>query len=394
MPPGTFTRLIVRLAIWASTVLLPAAAFAQTEAAAPTFETRADYALLMDAETDTILFQKDADKPMPPASMAKLMTVAVIFDALRSGRLHLGDTFMVSENAWRNGGAGSGGSTMFAKVGSTISVEDLIHGIIIQSANDGCITVAEGMAGTEAAFAGMMNAEAQKLDMTGSHFTNATGLPDPNQYVTAEDLAKLAKHLIYDFPEYYGIYSQTDFTWNKIHQHNRNPLLEMNIGADGLKTGYTDASGYGLVGSAMRDGQRLILIINGTKSAKERAEEARKLMDWGFSAFEKVNFFKDGAVLGSASVFNGDQWSVPVVSKGPIDVFLPRGSHDEVKGRIVYKGPIAAPVEQGQEVGTLELSIADQPVREAKVYAANDVGIGSVTQRALAGLHELLLGWW
>jgi serine-type D-Ala-D-Ala carboxypeptidase (penicillin-binding protein 5/6) len=380
-----------RAAVAAAFLLL---AGIQAAAAQALFETRAAHAILVDADTDTILFQKDADKPMPPASMAKLMTMVVVFDALKSGKLHLDDEFLVSENAWRSGGANSGGSTMFAKLGSSIKLEDLIHGIIIQSANDGCIIVAEGMAGTEATFATMMNAEARKLGLTGSHFTNATGLPDPDQFVTAHDLARIAKHIIYDFPEYYAIYSQTEFTWNGIKQHNRNPLLDMNIGADGLKTGFTEESGYGLVGSAVRDGQRLIMVINGTKSEKERGEEARKLMDWGFRAFEKINFFAEGAILGEASVFGGDQSSVGLVSKGLIDVLLPRGSRDQVKGRIVYQGPVAAPVEAGQEIGTLELTVNDQPLRETKVYAATDVGPGDIKARAIGGLKEMLLGWW
>jgi serine-type D-Ala-D-Ala carboxypeptidase (penicillin-binding protein 5/6) len=383
-----------RLPLAATIAVLALLGGIQAVAAQALFETRAAHAILVDADTDTILFQKDADKPMPPASMAKLMTMVVVFDALKSGKLHLDDEFLVSENAWRSGGANSGGSTMFAKLGSSIKLEDLIHGIIIQSANDGCIIVAEGMAGNEATFAEMMNAEGRKLGLTGSRFKNATGLPDPDQYVTAHDLARLAKHIIYDFPEYYPIYSQTEFTWNGIKQHNRNPLLDMKIGADGLKTGFTEESGYGLVGSAVRDGQRLIMVINGTKSEKERAEEARKLMDWGFRAFEKVNFFAEGAIIGEASVFGGDQMSVGLVSKGLIDVLLPRGSRDQVKGRIVYQGPVAAPVEAGQEIGTLELTVNDQPLREAKVYAATDVGPGDIKQRAIGGLKELLLGWW
>ena len=368
--------------------------WAQTQAPPPAFETSAEHAILVDAESDAVLFQKDAEVRMAPASMAKLMTVAVVFDALKSGKLHLTDQFVVSENAWRSGGASSGGSTMFAKFGSSIAIDDLIHGIIIQSANDGCIVMAEGMAGSEAAFADMMNAEAKKLGLSGSHFTNATGLPDPDQYVTAHDLARLAKHLIVDFPEFYPIYSQTEFTWNKIRQYNRNPLLDMNMGADGLKTGFTQESGYGLVASAARNGERLILVINGTKSEKERAGEARKLMDWGFTAFERISFFKSGDVLGEASVFGGDRGSVEVVSKGGIDALLPHGTRDQVKGRIVYQGPVRAPIKSGQEIGTLQLTANDQVVREAKVYAAADVGVGTLRQRALNGLTELMFGWW
>ena len=379
-------RLITMVALLAGCLANPAVA--------QVFETRAEHAILIDVDTDTVLFQREADTRMPPASMAKLMTIAVVFDALKTGKLNLDDEFQVSENAWRTGGASSGGSTMFAKLGSSIKVDDLIHAIIIQSANDGCIVMAEGIAGTETTFAEMMNVEARKLGLTGSHFKNATGLPDPDQYVTARDLARLAEHIVIDFPEYYPIYSQTEFIWNNIRQRNRNPLLEMNIGADGLKTGFTEESGYGLVGSAVRDGQRTILVINGTKSEKERAEEARKLMDWGFRAFERVNFFAEGEVIGEANVFGGDQSGVGLVSKGSIDVLLPRGSRDQIKGRVVYQGPIQAPIEAGREIGKLELTVNDQLLREATVYAANDVGVGTMQQRAVDGLRELLLGWW
>ncbi len=362
-------------------------------AAAQTFETRAQHALLMDAETETVLFQKAADVAMPPASMAKLMTVAVVFDAIKSGKLSLDTEFQVSENAWRNGGANSGGSTMFAKLGSTIKISDLLRGIIVQSANDGCIIVAEGMAGTEKTFASLMNAEARKLGLTDSHFTNATGLPDPDEYVTALDLAKLARHIIYDDPEFYPIFAEKEFTWNKIRQHNRNPLLGMNIGADGLKTGYTEDSGYGLVASAVRDGQRLIMVINGTKTEKERAEEARKLMDWGLRGFEKVELFRKGEEIARASVFGGDEGSVGLIGKGGIAAFLPRGSRDLIRGRIVYQGPVPAPIEAGQEIGKLQITLGNDVLREAPVYASEDVGRGSIPQRAMDGLKELLLGW-
>jgi D-alanyl-D-alanine carboxypeptidase (penicillin-binding protein 5/6) len=369
-------------------------ASAQSTGPAATIDTTAEHAILVDAESDAVLYAKDAETRMPPASMSKLMTMAVVFDAIKAGKLKLTDEFPVSENAWRSGGAASGGSTMFAKLGSSISVDNLIHGIIIQSANDGCIVIAEGLAGSEASFAQMMNDEAKKIGLTDSHFVNATGLPDPGQYMTAHDLARLAKYLIANFPEFYPIYSQTEFTWNKIRQFNRNPLLDMNMGADGLKTGYTKESGYGLVASAARDGERLILVINGTKTEKERGTEAKKIMDWGFSAFERVAFFKDGDVLGTARVFDGAEGSVDVVAKGEIDALLPHGTRDTVKGRIVYRGPIPAPVKRGQEIGTLQLTQNDQIVREAKVYAANDVAVGTMRQRAMSGLNELLLGWW
>ncbi len=363
-------------------------------AAAQRFETRAAHALLIDAGTGTVLFQKDADTPMPPASMAKLMTMVVVFEALASGELTLNDEFQVSENAWRSGGAASGGSTMFAKLGSVIKVEDLVRGVIIQSGNDACIVLAEGIAGTEETFAQLMNAEARKLGLTGSHFTNSTGLPDPDQYVTARDLAKIAQHIIDDFPQHYPLYSEPEFTWNNIRQRNRNPLLRMNIGADGMKTGYTDESGYGLVASAVRDGQRLILVINGTSSEKERAEEARKLMDWGFHAFERVTLFRAREVIAEANVFGGDHGTVGLVGDGPVDVLMPRGSRDLLRGRVRYQGPVVAPVVEGQEIGTLEIQLGDEMLREAPVYAADEIGVGTLTQRAWDGLQELLLGWW
>ena len=386
MPP----RAIVAV----SGIFVAAVLLTLVPAAAQEFATRAPHAILFDAETDTVLFQHDADARMPPASMAKLMTMAVVFDGLKTGRLSFDDEFLVSENAWRTGGASSGGSTMFAALGSSIRLEDLMRGIIIQSGNDACIIVAEGIAGTEPTFANMMNEQARKLGLTGSHFTNSTGLPDPDQYVTARDLVKLANHIIETYPEYYAIYSEPEFTWNKIRQRNRNPLLDMNIGADGMKTGYTDESGYGLVGSALRDGQRLILVINGTKSEKERAEEARKIIDWGFRAFERVNLFANGEVIADARVFHGETSGVGVVSKGPVDILLPRGFGDQIRGRIVYQGPIEAPIDEGQEIGTLEITVNNQLLRETKVYAATDVAVGGMQQRALDGLQELLLGWW
>jgi D-alanyl-D-alanine carboxypeptidase (penicillin-binding protein 5/6) len=361
---------------------------------AANFETRAAHAILIDAATDTVLFQKAPDERMPPASMAKLVTTAVILDAIKSGKLKLTDEFEVSENAWRQGGTKSGGSTMFAKLHSSIPVDDLLHGIIIQSGNDACITVAEGMAGTEATFANMMNEEARQIGLTGSHFANSTGLPDPDQYMTARDLAKVAKYIIDQFPESYKIYGQREFTWNRIKQPNRNPLLDMNIGADGLKTGFTDEAGYGLVGSAVRDGERLIVVVAGTKSEKERAEESRKLLEWGFRAFERVSLFGQGEVVGEARVFGGNAKQVGLVSREPVDVLLPRGSRDQIRAQIVYQGPVRAPVTAGQPIGVIRISAGASLSKEAPLYAADDVGRGSMSQRALDAVQEILLGWW
>lgn len=368
-------------------VLLPAAASAQF------FETRARYAYLMDYETGTVLFQKDATSRMPPASLAKLMTMAVVFDALKSGRLSPEDEFLVSENAWRKGGTNSGGSTMFARVNTTIAIPDLMRGAIIQSGNDACIALAEGMAGTEEAFAALMNDEARHLGLAGSQFRNATGLPDPDQWVTARDLAVLAAHIIREYPEYYQIYSEREFTWNRIRQQNRNPLLDMNIGADGMKTGYTAESGYGLVGSAVRDGQRLIVVLNGMASERERAEEARKILEWGFRSFERVVLFGEGVTIGEASVYGGEKGGVALASEAPIDIILPRAGRDRVRAEIVYQGPLVAPVAKGRQVGTLRVLVDDAVVREQTVLTAEDVGRGGLRQRAFDALGELLLGW-
>lgn len=385
---GCFARVLICAGALVVNALLSSPGLAQR------YETGAGQAILMDAETETVLFQHEADTPMPPASMAKLMTVAVIFKALKSGQLSLDDEFVVSEDAWRRGGAMAGGSTMFAELGSTIKLSDLLRGIIVQSGNDACIVLAQGIAGSESTFADMMNAEARRLGLDGSFFTNATGLPDPQQRVTARDLAKLANYVIHTYPEYYAIYSEESFTWNKITQRNRNPLLEMNIGADGLKTGYTEESGYGLIGSAVRDGQRLIVVINGTSSAKARGEEARRLLDWGFRAFERSVIFGENEIVADAKVFGGTRRSVGLVGDGPIELLIPRGSRDLIRARVVYEAPVSAPITQGQEIGMIQMTIGDDLTKETTLYAAENVGVGTVRQRAVDGLEELLIGWW
>ena len=260
------------------------AASAQTQP----FETRAGQAFMIDAETGTVLFSKDPDTPFPPASLAKLMTMEVVFNAIRTGKLSLDDEFTVSEHAWRTGGAPSRTSTMFAALNSSIRVEDLIQGVIVQSANDGCIILAEGMAGSEDNFVQLMNERARELGLTTSVFRNSTGLPAEGQFVTARELVRLATHIWREYPEFYKYYSQADFTWNKIFQRNRNPLLGLNIGADGLKTGYTEASGYAIVGSAARDGRRVFIAMSGVDTDARRAEEARRLIEWGMRAVDRM----------------------------------------------------------------------------------------------------------
>jgi len=357
------------------------------------FETKATQAFMIDADTGTVLFSKDADKPIPPASMAKLMTMEVVFNAIKSGRLKLDDTFVVSENAWRKGGAPSGTSTMFAKLKSAIRLEDLIQGVTVQAANDGCIVIAEGMAGSEDNFAAQMTERARQIGLKTSTFVNSTGLPADGQQTTVRELALLALHLWRDYPDFYRYYGLKDFTWNKISQKNRNPLLAMDIGADGLAVGASETSGFGIVASVSHNGTRVIMAMNGLANDKERAEEARKLLDWGARSFEKTEIFAKDEVVGVAQVFGGAKSGVTLKAKGPIDIFLPITNRDKLTARIVYTGPVAAPVEEGQPVGALRVWIGDTLSQETPLFAAESIGVGTLPQRALDAVKELAIGW-
>jgi serine-type D-Ala-D-Ala carboxypeptidase (penicillin-binding protein 5/6) len=362
-------------------------------ARAQLFETRATQAFMIDAETGTILFSKDPDTLIPPASLAKLMTMEVVFHAIKAGRLSLDDTFQVSENAWRKGGAASGGSTMFAKLKSVIRLEDLIKGVVVQSANDGCIIIAEGMAGSEENFAGLMTERAREIGLKQSVFKNSNGLPAEGQAVTVRELVQLATHIWREYPEFYKYYSLPDFTWNKITQRNRNPLLTMNIGADGMKTGFTEESGYGILGSVSRDGKRLFAAMSGMASERERAEEARKLLEWGIRAFQKSELFAENEVVGEAQVYGGAKSGVSLKAKGPVAIFVPITNKDRLVARIVYEGPLVAPVAEGAPVGTLRVWIGDTLSQETPLFAAESVGVGSLHQRAWDAVGELLVGW-
>ncbi|TPK70293.1 D-alanyl-D-alanine carboxypeptidase [Mesorhizobium sp. B2-4-15] len=374
-------------------VLLLGLLLSLTPARAQLFETKAAQAFMIDADTGTVLFSKDADKPIPPASMAKLMTMEVVFNALKSGRLKLDDTFVVSENAWRKGGAPSGTSTMFAKLKSAIRLEDLILGVTVQAANDGCIVIAEGMAGSEDNFAAQMTERARQIGLKTSTFVNSTGLPADGQQTTVRELAQLALHLWRDYPDYYRYYGLKDFTWNKITQKNRNPLLVMDIGADGLVVGASEAAGFGIVASASHNGSRVIAVMSGLASDKERAEEARKLLDWGARSFEKTEIFASDEVIGEAQVFGGAKSGVTLKAKGPIDIFLPITNRDKLTARIVYTGPVAAPVEAGQPVGALRVWIGDTLSQETPLFAAESISVGTLPQRALDAVKELAIGW-
>lgn len=363
---------------------------AGANARAQDIETPAKHALLMDFETGAVLFEKDAELPMPPASMSKLMTLTLLFEQLKDGRVKLDDKFPVSEHAWRTGGAGTDGSTMFAELGSSIRVEDLIQGIIVQSGNDACIIVAEALAGTEDAFAEAMTKRAKELGLNNSHFKNSTGLPDPEQYMSARDLAMLARHIIKDLPEYYHYFGETEFTWNGIKQHNRNPLIYFNIGADGLKTGHTQASGYGMVGSAIRGDQRLIVVTNGLESDKQRAEENRRLLELGFREFKAYDLLAAGAQVDEADVWGGAAAHVPLVVKDPVRVMLLRSARPGLKVSVRYDGPIQAPIAAGQEIGTLNVSAPGAAPLAVPVYAGASVDrIGPIGQIGNAIVHLL-----
>jgi serine-type D-Ala-D-Ala carboxypeptidase (penicillin-binding protein 5/6) len=361
-------------------------------ARAQSFQTLAPHALLMDADSGTVLFEKAADELMAPASMAKIMTAEVIFNEIRQGRLSLDSEFVVSENAWRRGGGSSGGSAMFAKLNDRIKLADLLRGIIVQSGNDASIVVAEGVAGSEENFARMMTQRARELGLPRSTFKNATGLGHPDQKTTARELARLSLHVIETYPELYKMFGEREFTWNKIRQQNRNPLLTMDIGADGLKTGNIEESGFGLVGSAVQGGQRLIVVVNGLKTARDRASESRKLLEWGFRAFEPRQLFDKGETVGEASVFGGDKGSVPLVSNKPVRLLMPRGSGDRIVARIVYQGPLRAPVQKGAQVARLQVTRGDVQALDMPLYAGEDVGIGTIPQRAVDGLLEFGTG--
>jgi D-alanyl-D-alanine carboxypeptidase (penicillin-binding protein 5/6) len=356
------------------------------------YQTAAAHAMLIEAESGSVLFEKAADDLIPPASLSKLMTQEVVFNEIKQGRLNPTTEFIVSTNAWRRGGAPSHTSSMFIPIHSKVSVDDLLHGAIIQSANDACIALAEGISGNESTFAELMTKRARELGLTKSTFGNSTGLPDPRQLMTARELAKLARHLIETYPDYYKYYSEREFTWNKIRQFNRNPLLNLNIGADGLKTGFTKEAGYGLVGSAVQNGLRLIVVVNGLRSEKERADEAKKLLEWGFHSFQSGLLFAAGQEIAQAKLYGGVKGHVPLMARKEVRLMVPRGSRDKIIARVVYSGPVRAPVEQGQKIGTLKVWRGASVVLEVPLQAAESVGAGSMPQRALDAASELVLG--
>jgi D-alanyl-D-alanine carboxypeptidase (penicillin-binding protein 5/6) len=357
------------------------------------FDGDAPTAILIEASSGSILFEKNADELRPPSSMMKLMTAEVVFNALAQGKVKLTDEYRISENAWRKGGAPSGGSTMFAAINSKVAVDDLLHGAVIQSGNDSCIALAEGMAGNERIFANeFMTKRARELGLAKSTFGNSSGLPDPANKMTVRELAKLARHIILTYPEQYKLFNEREFTWNKIRQQNRNPLLNSLTGADGLKTGYTKDGGYGMVGSAVQNGTRLIVVINGLDDPDDRAQEAKKMLEWGFRNFEARPLFAENQQIGYAKVFGGESRSVKLTSPQAIKVMVPKNGSEKLIARIVYNGPVRAPIQEGQAIGVVKVWRGTNIAMEAPVYAAEAVGAGSTMRRAIDGASELVIG--
>jgi D-alanyl-D-alanine carboxypeptidase (penicillin-binding protein 5/6) len=383
-------RWAVALALTAATSVLAAPNPVSGPKKEDGFQTAAPHAILIDADSGSILFERNADELIFPASLAKLMTAEVVFNEIRHGNVKLDQELLVSENAWRKGGAPSHTSSMFAAINSRVKVADLLRGAIVQSGNDACIALAEGIAGNEDAFAEKMTSRAREIGLSRSTFTNATGLPSPGLKTTTRELAKLAQHIIRTYPEFYPIYGETEFTWNKIRQFNRNPLLTS--GADGLKTGYTKEAGYGLVGSAVQNGLRLIVVVNGAKSEKERADEARRLIEWGFKSFESRLLFGEGQTVGEAKVFGGDKGYVPLLGPGTIRLMVPRGVNEKIIARVVYTGPVPAPVEEGRQIGILKVWRGDNVSLEVPLRAAETIGKGNLPQRAFDAVTELVIG--
>lgn len=350
-------------------------------------DTKAREAILIDATTGAVLLEKDADAPMPPASMSKIMTVYMVFTRLEEGRLSLDDTLPVSERAWK-----MGGSKMFVEVGSEIRVEDLLQGVIVQSGNDACIVLAEGLAGSEEAFAEAMTEKAREIGLTDSNFTNATGWPDPDHRTTARDLATLALRTIRDFPDFYRYYSEKEFVWSEIRQGNRNPLLYKTVGADGLKTGHTEEAGYGLTASAVQGDRRLILVVSGLESVRERSEESERLLRWGFREFDNYALFKANDTVDEAPVWLGEATTVPLVANENLVLTLTRNARKGMKVSVNYASPIPAPIEQGQELAQLVVTPSEGDAVSFPLYAGASVEQKGPFGRLVSAVQFLIFG--
>jgi D-alanyl-D-alanine carboxypeptidase (penicillin-binding protein 5/6) len=354
---------------------------------ASALETKAKQAVLLDFETGVELYSKNADELMPPASMTKMMTVYLLFERLEEGRLFLDDQFLVSRKAWEKGG-----SKMFVEAGKHIKVEDLIRGIVVQSGNDATIVVAEGLAGNEDAFAREMTDKARELGMSNTTFRNASGWPDPEHRTTARDLAILAKATIRNFPDYYKYYAEQKFTFSNITQRNRNPLLGRLKGADGLKTGHTENAGYGLTSSAIRNGRRLILVLNGMPSVRARKTESERILDWGFREFGNFNLFAADEIITSVGVWLGEKSSIPLLAKEGVLLTMERKHRKSLKVIIRHMEPIPAPIKKGSKLGDIFVNVADRGQIQIPLIAGEDAQRLGPSGRISASLGYLLWG--
>ncbi len=373
-----------------STLIIAAICFNITLAQAGQIKTQAKHAIMVEGATGAVLFEQDADATMPPSSMSKLMTIYLTFERLRDGNILMDDEFEVSEGVWRKWRLQ--GSTMFLKAGQKVTVRDLLMGVIVQSGNDACAVLAEGMAGSEEVFVEWSNEMARELGMKNSHFTNVNGWPDPDHYMSARDLAILSQKLVTEFPEYYPLFKETRFTFNDISQTNRNPLLYSMPSADGLKTGHTEDAGYGLAASAIQNGRRLVLVVNGLKSNRARAREAERLLNHGFRNFSVYPLFKAGDVVDQANVWLGIDGKVPLVIEEDVILSISRQDRRKMKVKITYTGPIPAPIAKGQPIGTLVISARDMKPVELPLVAGADISRLGGISRLKAAFNYLLLG--
>ena len=373
---------------------LASVATAEAQQSNADFVPRARQAILMDQDTGAVLFQHNADEPVPPASMSKLMTLAVLFKTLKGGQLKLQDEFVMSEGAWRRGGAPSGTSAMMVPVNTKIRLDELLQGIIIQSGNDASIAVAEGLAGSEEAFAKVMAEEAKRIGLKHSTFRNSTGLYHPEHLMSVRDLAVLARFVIREYADYYHTFSQREFVYRRHKFINRNPLLFLNIGADGLKTGFIKESGYGIVASARQGERRLIAVLNGCATADERKEEARKLIEWGYRAFSEFKLFDAGEVVGQVRVWGGDRMFLPVAGQTDVSVILPRfPANQKLRAELVYSGPLKTPIKKGDPVARLRVTSTTKAQNEVQLYATEDVAPSGMWRRGLDSLAHYATRW-
>ena len=349
-------------------------------------ESIAKTALVIDLSTNEILLEKNSTEKTYPSSMTKMMTALVAFEKIKDGSLSLDQEFLISKKAWK-----MGGSKMFIEVDKRVSVYDLLLGVVVQSGNDASIAIAEGISGSEEIFAIEMNNLGKKIGLTGSNFTNSSGWPDDNHYTTAEDLAKVAQYTIENHYELYQMYKISDFTYNGIKQDNRNPLLYTFEGADGFKTGYTEAAGYGLVGSAERGDRRLILVLNGLESSKSRAQESLRLMDWGFNNFQLVDFYKKNEVIQEVDTWLGKEDKVDLVALEDISVSIPKAQLSSAKVTVLVEEPIATPIKIGDQIAKLQISFADKQV-DFPLYSGEDIDQKNFFSRIFSAIYYIILG--